>query len=151
MQAIFVSRRHLKHLPAYHQQITSAKWVSHEPVGVVLQFAPWTWPILYTLIKLIPALVSGNSVVLKHSYLTPQVGYAIEQIVAELGIPDLVRHVEVDRDMFRPLVTHKKVGFLSFIGEYGTGMKIYEDACFDSLNDVSLRFTGKDAAVLIIF
>jgi hypothetical protein len=38
---------------------------------------------------------------------------------------------------------------LSYIGEYGTGMKIYEDACFESLNDVSLRFSGKDAAVNI--
>jgi len=69
----------------------------------------------------------------------------------EVGVPHLVEAVEIDASMYRYLVQHEAVGYLSFIGQHETGMKIYEDTTIDSFNDVSLRFAGKDAAVKIYY
>jgi len=63
-------------------------YLNFQPLGVLGIIAPWNWPLLIPLGGIVPALLSGNSVVFKPSELTPLVGERIRELFLEAGIPE---------------------------------------------------------------
>ncbi len=102
-------------------------WTQREPLGVVALVTPWNFPVAIPVWKSAPALVCGNTVVLKPASITPWTAKIIAEIYAAAGIPNGVFNV-----VFGPgsqvgdvLVTHPDIRAISFTGSNDVGMKLY--------------------------
>jgi acyl-CoA reductase-like NAD-dependent aldehyde dehydrogenase len=123
------------------------RWISHEPVGVVVVLAAWNYPLLIAANPLVAAILAGNSVVLKHSSRTPRCGEQFAEAFAAASAPkDLVIAVHADHDVTEKMVQHPLTGFVSFTGSVGGGRKIYQAVAAKRFIDVTLELGGKDPA-----
>src|SRR5690349_9898872 len=105
----------------------------HVPCGVVAAIVPWNFPFLMACWKTAPALVTGNSVVLKPASQTPLTALALGAIAMEAGIPPGVLQVIAGRggEIGDHLVAHPRVAKISFTGETATGARIVEKSARD--------------------
>lgn len=125
--------------PGFHLRI------EHAPLGVVYNIAPWNYPLLTTVNVVVPALLAGNTVLLKQSPLTPIVGRHFENAFGELDPPNLVTSlILTDADASR-LIDDPRINYVAFTGSVATGTKVYRQAA-KRLLDVGLELGGKDPA-----
>ncbi|NIH80730.1 aldehyde dehydrogenase [Amycolatopsis viridis] len=123
--------------------------VTREPVGVVGAVIPWNAPLLVTMLKLGPALLSGCTVVLKPSPEAPLDSYLFAEMLQSAGLPDgVVNIVPAHRDVSEYLVTHPGVDKVSFTGSTAAGRRIAA-LCGQDLRRVTLELGGKSAAVIL--
>jgi len=122
----------------------------HEPIGVVLAIAPWNDPIMVPCRKLAPALISGNTVVLKPSPDTPATSIVLAQILHEAGIPaGVVNTVTGDIEhVGDALVGDPRIAGVTFTGSTATGMYL-KRALSDGLTRLQTEMGGKNTAVLM--
>jgi len=123
--------------------------VTRNPVGVVAAVVPWNVPASLTIQKLVPALLTGCTVVLKPAPETPLDAYLITRLLEEAGCPPgVVNVVPADRDVSEYLVTHPGVAKVTFTGSSAAGRRIAELSGKD-LRRVTLELGGKSAAVFL--
>jgi len=123
--------------------------VRREPVGVVAAVIPWNAPQQSALVKLIPALLAGNTAVLKPSPETALDGVRLGELFAEAGLPEGVLSVlPADREVSEYLVGHPGVDKIAFTGSTAAGRAIASTAT-GQLKRVSLELGGKSAAVVL--
>lgn len=121
-----------------------------EPLGVVGLITPWNLPLYLTTWKLAPALMQGNTVILKPAELTPLSAFRLASLMREAGLPDGVFNVVQG---FGPgsagegLVKHPLVKAISFTGETGTGRAIMAAAA-PTLKKLSFELGGKGATYI---
>jgi acyl-CoA reductase-like NAD-dependent aldehyde dehydrogenase len=121
--------------------------IVHEPVGVVLCIAPWNYPLLTAVNCVVPAVLAGNAVVLKHSPVAPTVGDAFARAFREAGAPDaLVQSLHCDGADVEVAIDQPEVGFVAFTGSVGVGREVYRRVAESRFIDVTLELGGKDAA-----
>ena len=118
--------------------------IEHVPVGLVLDIAAWNYPLIVPVNVVVPALVAGNAVLLKHSPLTPLCGAHFERAFAKLG-RGLCANVVVPDARAGALVADERIDFVSFTGSVRTGRTVYETAA-KRLAGVGLELGGKDPA-----
>lgn len=120
--------------------------IAREPLGVVFAIAPWNYPYLTAVNTVVPAIVAGNAVVLKHS---PQTPLAAERILAAFraaGLPDGVFQVlHLTHEATRAAVATADLDFVSFTGSVEGGRAI-ERAAAGRVVGVGLELGGKDPA-----
>lgn len=122
--------------------------VRREPIGIVAGLSPWNYPMALTAWKIAPALMAGNTVVLKPSPETPMTAMALGELAAE-HLPAGVLNVITGGDATgRHLVSHRDVGLVSLTGSTTTGRAVME-AASRSLKRVHLELGGK--APVIVF
>jgi betaine-aldehyde dehydrogenase len=121
----------------------------HEPVGVVAAIAPWNSPISLEAQKLAPCLAAGNTVVLKSSEITPQVGLLYGKLALEAGFPAGVVNVVTGfgQPVGTALVAHPDVSLVTFTGGTATGRAIGRVAG-DRLIPALLELGGKSPNVV---
>lgn len=126
------------------------QWELHrEPVGVVGAFSPFNFPLFMAVWKAAPALLAGNTMVLKPSPLTPFGPDALAQACAEVGLPPGVFNVvHGDINAGTELVAHPDVGLISFTGSSGVGRKVMASAA-DGLKEIVMELGGKSPAVVL--
>lgn len=112
--------------------------IEHAPLGVVLDIAAWNYPLLIPINVIVPALLAGNTVLLKHSARTPVCGRRFE---AAFG--PLVQSVAITHAQTSSLI--RDVDHVVFTGSTAGGREIYRRAA-DRLIDAGLELGGKDAA-----
>jgi acyl-CoA reductase-like NAD-dependent aldehyde dehydrogenase len=115
----------------YEQSATgSALYTLRRPLGVVGLITPWNFPAAIPAWKLAPALVYGNTVVLKLAQEAPLTGLHLAAALDEAGIPDGVLNVVIGRgsEVGTPLVGHPKVRAISFTGSVPVGHQVREEA-----------------------
>jgi aldehyde dehydrogenase (NAD+) len=115
----------------YEQSATgSALYTVRRPVGVVALITPWNFPAAIPAWKLAPALVYGNTVVLKLAQDAPLTGLHIAAALDEAGIPPGVLNVVIGRgsQVGTPLVRHPDVRAISFTGSVPVGRGVRDDA-----------------------
>lgn len=120
--------------------------VSWEPIGVVGLITPWNWPMNQVTLKVIPALLAGNTVVLKPSEIAPLSSIVFSEIVDEAGLPAGVYNM-VNGDgagVGTQLSVHPDVEMISFTGSTRAGIAISKAAA-DTLKKVALELGGKGA------
>ncbi|WOC16835.1 aldehyde dehydrogenase family protein [Pseudochrobactrum sp. MP213Fo] len=120
-----------------------------EPIGVVALITPWNWPMNQIALKVIPALLTGCTVVLKPSEIAPLSGHLFAQIVDEAGFPAGVFNL-VHGDGINigtALTGHTDVDMVSFTGSNRAGVAISKNAA-DTIKRVSLELGGKGANIL---
>ena len=122
------------------------RFIERVPVGTVLDIAAWNYPMLIAVNVLVPALLAGNSVILKHSSRTPLCGTAFEQAFAEAGAPPgLVQAVTASHQTTAALVGSEEIGYVAFTGSVEGGREVSRAAAGRFI-DVGLELGGKDAA-----
>ena len=120
--------------------------VAWEPIGVIGLITPWNWPMNQVTLKVIPAILTGNTVVLKPSEIAPLSSILFAEIVDEAGLPAGVFNM-VNGDglgVGTQLSTHPDVEMISFTGSTRAGIAITKAAA-DTVKKVALELGGKGA------
>ena len=123
--------------------------IEYAPVGVCALITPWNYPLLQTAWKVAPALLAGNSVVLKPSELTPSTALLLAGTLAEAGLPDGVAGVVLGAGAVvgARLVDHDDVDLVSFTGGLATGRAVMAAAA-RTVKRVALELGGKNPNVV---
>jgi phenylacetaldehyde dehydrogenase len=121
-----------------------------EPVGVVAAIAPWNFPMMIALWKVMPALAAGCTVILKPSEFTPLTALRLAELAIEAGVPAGALNVVVGRGSTTgtTLVRHPSVAKVTFTGSTATGKLIGHDA-IDRMARFSLELGGKNPALVL--
>ena len=122
------------------------RFIRREPLGVVFVVAPWNYPWLTAVNALVPALVAGNTVVLKHSEQTPLVAERIGRAAKEAGLPDGVLQVlYLNHDGVANVIGDPRIAFVAFTGSVEGGHAI-QQAASKRFIGAALELGGKDPA-----
>ncbi|MFE9327613.1 aldehyde dehydrogenase [Nocardia sp. NPDC052278] len=123
--------------------------VRRDGVGVAAAISPWNGPFFLSVIKVVPALLAGCSVIAKPADNTPLSGYLLAEAAAELDLPPgVLSVVPAGREAGAHLVAHRGVDKVSFTGSTDAGRKIAA-VCGEQLKSVSLELGGKSAAIAL--
>lgn len=121
--------------------------VYYKPYGVVGFITPWNYPLNNSFIDLIPAMIAGNTIVLKPSEVTPFTALYIVDLMHKAGIPnDVIQVVTGDGRTGAALVDY--VDYISFTGSTATGKKIAMRAA-ERLIPCTLELGGKDPLIIL--
>ncbi|KAF9362338.1 hypothetical protein BGX34_006354 [Mortierella sp. NVP85] len=122
------------------------RFIRKEPVGVVLIIAPWNYPYLSSLNGVLPSIIAGNSVILKHSSQTPLCGERFAQAWTEAGLPvDVFQCIHMSHADTESLVANPLVNYVNFTGSVEGGHRIQE-AASKKFIATGLELGGKDPA-----
>ncbi|MEU2858704.1 aldehyde dehydrogenase family protein [Streptomyces mirabilis] len=123
--------------------------VRREAIGVVAAVIPWNSPFSSATSKIIPALVAGNSVVLKVSPENSLSMGFLAELLEQVGLPEgVISVLPADRETSEYLVSHKDVDKIAFTGSTRAGRRIASIAG-EQLKRVSLELGGKSAAIIL--
>ncbi len=122
--------------------------VVRRPLGVVAAITPWNYPLLLAAWKIGPALLAGNTVVLKPSPFTPLATLKLGEILTPLLPPGVVNVVSGGDELGAWMTSHSAVRKISFTGSVATGKAIAAAAAPD-LKRVTLELGGNDAAIVL--
>jgi gamma-glutamyl-gamma-aminobutyraldehyde dehydrogenase len=125
--------------------------IRREPLGVVAAVVPWNYPLIITSWKLGPALLSGNSVVLKPAEQSPLSAIRLAELGAEAGLPPGVLNVVpgFGEETGKPLALHPDVDLVSFTGSTEVGKLMLRYAGESNMKRVSLECGGKSPHVVL--
>ena len=122
------------------------RYIRHEPLGVVFDIAAWNYPLLIAVNVVVPAVLAGNAVILKHSSKTPRCATAFEDAFAKAGAPEgLVQAVVADHAVTEAIIQHSGVDHVAFTGSVQGGHEVNRSAAGRFI-DVGLELGGKDPA-----
>ncbi len=122
------------------------RFIRRVPVGVVLTVAPWNYPLLTAVNSIIPALMAGNALVLKHSHQTPLCGERLVEAGKEAGLPEgLFQILHLSREQTSEIIQSPIIGGVAFTGSVSGGAQI-EEAAAGRFIPVGLELGGKDPA-----
>ena len=120
------------------------RYIAREALGVVFIVAPWNYPYLTTINTLVPALIAGNTVVLKHASQTMLVGERLAEAFHAAGIPaDVFQNVVLDHTTTESLIAARAFNFVNFTGSVGGGQAM-ERAAAGTFTPLGLELGGKD-------
>jgi succinate-semialdehyde dehydrogenase/glutarate-semialdehyde dehydrogenase len=119
-------------------------YVAHQPLGVILAIMPWNFPFWQVLRFAIPALLAGNTVLLKHAPNTIGCGFAIEQAVREAGFPiGCFENLVIDHDEAAKVIADPRVVGVTLTGSTRAGKAVGE-AAGRAVKKVVLELGGSD-------
>jgi acyl-CoA reductase-like NAD-dependent aldehyde dehydrogenase len=122
------------------------RFISREPIGVALTVAPWNYPLLTAVNSIVPALMAGNTVILKHSDQTPLCAELIERAFRDAGAPKGVfQYLHANHDTVQRLIRAPEIGYVSFTGSVRGG-RIVEESAAGRFIGVGLELGGNDPA-----
>lgn len=120
------------------------------PIGVAAGILPWNFPFFLIARKLAPALLTGNTIVIKPSSDTPNNAFEFAKLVDQVGLPKGVFNLVSGTGTLvgNHLASHSRVGIVSFTGSVDAGVKIMEAAA-KNVTKVSLELGGKAPAIVM--
>ena len=120
------------------------------PIGVAGMITPWNFPMAIPSWKAMPALICGNTIVLKPAEDTPLSTYNLTQVLAEAGLPPGVLNVVFGYgpDAGAPILNHADVGLVSFTGSTEVG-RIVSEACAPTFKKCHLEMGGKNIIIVM--
>ncbi len=122
------------------------RFIRREPVGVVFTIAPWNYPYLTSVNSIVPAILAGNAVVLKHSAQTPLCAERYDESFKAAGLPDGVfQFLHLSHDAVEQIIGDPRVDFVAFTGSVEGGHSI-QAAASRRFIGAGLELGGKDAA-----
>jgi succinate-semialdehyde dehydrogenase/glutarate-semialdehyde dehydrogenase len=122
--------------------------VEHDPFGVVGVISPWNYPFMLSAGVVLPALVTGNAVLLKPSEYTPESGAILESLLSEAGLPPRVFTVLQGDGTTGAALCDSPVDKIFFTGSVATGRRVAVK-CAERLIPCALELGGSDAAIVL--
>ncbi|MEF0943990.1 aldehyde dehydrogenase family protein [Rhizobium sp. BR 362] len=122
--------------------------IRHTPIGVVGAITPWNYPVLLALWKILPALLAGNTMVLKPSPYTPLTTLKLGEILRDVLPAGVLNIVSGDNELGKWISVHPGIGKVTFTGSTETGKRVMESAS-GTLKRVTLELGGNDAAIVL--
>ncbi len=122
------------------------RYIKREPLGVVAIIAPWNYPYLTAVNGIIPALMAGNSVILKHSAQTPLCAEQFAQAFADAGLPDgIFQYLHLSHQNTEKLLSDRRIDYVNFTGSVEGGYMV-QKSISDKFINAGLELGGKDPA-----
>ena len=118
------------------------------PLGVVAAITPWNSPMLLLMVKVIPALLAGNTVVIKPAPTTPLTTLRFGELCARIFPPGVVNVITDQNDLGDHLTRHPQVAKVAFTGSTATGRKVMAAAA-GTLKRLTVELGGNDAAIVL--
>jgi len=124
------------------------RFIRRTPLGVVLVIAPWNYPYLTSINSVLPAIIAGNSVLLKPSPQTPLTAERLALALVRAGLPQNILHVlHLSPTLATFVIQHPLVNFVSFTGSVVGGRTVEQAAvAATGFKGVALELGGKDPA-----
>ena len=125
------------------------RYVKKEPLGIVLVIAPWNYPYLTAVNTVVPALIAGNAVILKHAAQTLLVGERFSQAFAKAGLPkNVFQNLVLSHAQTERLLASGAIDHANFTGS-GAGGRAVEKAASGTFTTLGLELGGKDPAYVL--
>ena len=122
------------------------RFIRRQPLGTVFTIAPWNYPLLTAINSIVPALMAGNSVILKPSAQVPLCGEHFTQAFEATGIPEgVIQNLFLSHADTEKIIGSRELDFVCFTGSVPAGQRI-EQAAAGTFVGVSLELGGKDPA-----
>jgi len=122
------------------------RFIRREPVGLVLVLAPWNYPWLASVNAVVPAILAGNSVILKIAPQTPRVAERYAEAFKAAGLPEGVfQFLHIDHDQVAEVIRDSRIGFVAFTGSVAGGHAV-QRAAGERFIATGLELGGKDPA-----
>ena len=122
------------------------RMIRREPAGIVFTVAPWNYPYLTAVNSVIPALMAGNAVILKHARQTLLAGERFAQVFEAAGLPEgLFHNLVLSHEQTADLISGGQVDVVCFTGSVGGGASIEKSAAGQFMR-LGLELGGKDPA-----
>ena len=122
------------------------RFIRREPLGVVFVIAPWNYPWLTSVNAVVPALLAGNSVILKMAAQTPLVAERYLEAFRAAGLPDGVfQFLHLDHQQVAKVIGDSRIGFVAFTGSVAGGHAV-QRAAAERFIPTGLELGGKDPA-----
>jgi acyl-CoA reductase-like NAD-dependent aldehyde dehydrogenase len=122
--------------------------VRRKPLGVVGCITPWNFPVMLMAFKVPPALLAGNTVILKPAPTTPLTALKLGELIKDLVPPGVVNIIADANDLGGEMTKHPDIRKISFTGSTETGKKVMAGAA-DALKRISLELGGNDALIVL--
>lgn len=122
--------------------------VVFRPLGMVLAIMPWNFPYWQAFRFVVPALVAGNSIVLKHAANVSGCALAIEKLLQDCLPPDLFRTLLLRGDRMASLIADERIAAVTFTGSTGAGRKVGA-AAGGALKKAVLELGGSDPYIVL--
>ena len=132
-----------------HFDDKSNNYITHEPIGVCGLITPWNWPINQIALKVIPALATGCTMILKPSEISPISGMLFAEMIDQSGFPPGVFNL-VNGDgngVGTQMSSHPDIDMISFTGSTRAGKLITKNAA-DTIKRVCLELGGKGGNIV---
>lgn len=122
--------------------------VHRKPLGVVGSITPWNWPLLIAIWHVIPALRSGNTVVIKPSSFTPLSTLKFVELAQQVLPPGVLNIICGEGGIGRAMTSHPDINKIVFTGSTPTGKNIMKNAA-TNLKRLTLELGGNDAGIIL--
>ena len=122
--------------------------VHRNPLGVVGAIVPWNFPLILMAFKLPPALIAGNTLVIKPAPTTPLSTLRIAELIQNILPAGVINFITDANDLGAPMTAHPDVRKISFTGSTETGAKVMAGAA-GLLKRITLELGGNDAGIVL--
>jgi acyl-CoA reductase-like NAD-dependent aldehyde dehydrogenase len=135
--------------PAPDEKTGFRRYIRRDPVGIVFVIAPWNYPYLTAVNTIVPALMAGNAVILKHAAQTLLVGERFQAAFDKAGLPKgLFQNIVLNHGQTEKLLGSGKIDHINFTGSVAGGRAI-EKAAAGTFATLGLELGGKDPAYVL--
>lgn len=122
--------------------------ITRRPIGVVSAITPWNYPVVLAIMKVVPALLTGNTMVIKPSPFAPLTISKALGLIAEELPPGVLNLVHGFAEVGEEMASNPKVGKVTFTGSAKTARQIMK-SCSETIKKMTLELGGNDPAVLL--
>ncbi len=144
-----IAEQALKPVPASNPKDGFRRYVKKEPLGVVMVIAPWNYPYLTAVNTIVPALMAGSTVILKHAAQTLLVGERFAKAFEMAGLPrGVFQNLVLNHGQTEKLLGSGRIDHVNFTGSVGGGRAI-EKAAAGTFMTLGLELGGKDPAYVL--
>lgn len=120
----------------------------YTPIGVVGGITPWNFPLLLAIWKIAPALIAGNTMVLKPSPFTPLCTLWFGELAQQVLPPGVLNIISGGNELGQWMTEHPSIGKISFTGSTATGRRVMQSAA-TNLKRLTLELGGNDPAIVL--
>lgn len=122
------------------------RWIQREAIGVIFVVAPWNYPYLTAINAIMPAILAGNTVVLKHSAQTPLCAERLHEAFLAGGLPEGVfQYLHLSHSDTETVIQDQRINYIAFTGSVPGG-EMVEKAAAGRFIGIGLELGGKDPA-----
>jgi succinate-semialdehyde dehydrogenase/glutarate-semialdehyde dehydrogenase len=129
--------------PVEVNSIYSKSILKTEALGIIYSIMPWNFPLWQVVRMIIPALLAGNVILLKHSEVTPLMGDLIEELFKDIYDFSLLKNLRISHELTEPMMADPRIGGASLTGSTLAGLKLSR-AASSNLKKTVLELGGSD-------